>query len=275
MADVLYTIIPSANGAQHSTHPLGDFDANQQPPQIAVPVNQYWYGDSQINGRGYGSLTTSNVTAFRAFWSNFFSSSVNTSIPTGGVGGRGLQATINALLSVWNQQGSGIRPGPEWVHFVETGDQNQDGQRTATDYANTVEWAIRAIRAKSPNCLISTETPFSFGREGEQWRDWTTYKTAMLERIALLNTEGFNVRVVDNDGYINALEGIIPANQIWYPAGHTYAYHFTDVGNLMTAVGIWWTLGYDISQLNFASILAQGFVTQTHVDAILQVINNQ
>lgn len=280
MADTIYNIRASADGNQHSRHPAGDFvqgggggggGAGTQPPLVVLPQNRFWYGDSQIRGRANG-LTTSNRSAFIALWDATTTAPQTNSYD--GSGGRGLQDTFLALQGAWGTS-STPRPGPEWVHFVETGGQDEPGQATPAEWGDTLEWGVRWIRAKSPNCIISTETQFSFGREGEAGRDWTNYKTELYARAQKLRNDGITVHVVDNDGRIKALQSKLGAPAVWYQPGDPLnrQYHFTDVGNLMTAMAIFWQFGYSVNDLDLSPILAEGYVTLAQANACFDVLN--
>lgn len=281
MADTIYNIRASADGNQYSINPAGNYvpgagggGGGSQPPMVVLPTNRFWYGDSQISGRANG-LTRSNREAFMALWAATTTEPQNNSFS--GIGGRSLLGTFQALQGAWGTS-STVRPGPEWLHFVETGSQNPNdapGQATAAEWGNTFDSFVRWVRAKSPNCIISTETQFSFGREGEIYRDWTPYRTELYNRAQALKNDGITVHVVDNDGRIKALQSKLGAAAVWYQPGDPLnrQYHFTDVGNLMTAIAIFWQLGYSVMDLDFSTILAEGNVTLSQLNACLDVIN--
>lgn len=249
-----------------------------QPTLVPLHATQWWVGDSQVTGAATG-LCKNNRDAVAALWPSFY----NTTIAATSVaqGGRGLMDNTKAntndfghyhdIRSKWGTSVT-TRPGPEWLHLVETGDQDLTGQRTATEYGDSIELFFRWVHSKSPNCLMSTETPFSFGREGEIWRDWEPYNTELKMRINRMAAEGIIVHLIEVNERVKALSNILGATTVWYPPSALEKYHFTAVGNLLTAVSTYYDLGHDINQINFALILAEGIINQTQIDAILQVV---
>lgn len=245
-----------------------------QPARVELPADQYWLGDSQITGRAAG-LAQSNQTAFHALWESFHDQSWNTSITPMAKGGRGLQGHMEALQALWGRDAE-PRPGPEWVHIVESGDQNEPGQQTPRQYGDTLVTFMRWLKRASPDAIVSVETPFSFGRESvlfDEGRDWTAHRTELLARVETLKKEGIRVHVVDTDHRIRALERKLGPEAVWYQPGTPAQYHFTEVGNLMTALTIYWHLGYDVNAINFQPILDEGMITQSQIDACLSVLN--
>lgn len=279
MANVTFSIRVSPNGKQHASHPAGDFGVTtggggggggtppQQPSIVILPQNRFWLGDSQIRGRANG-LTVSNGSAFAALWTSTMSDpQTNT---TWGIGGRSLLGHLAYIQSQWGTS-TVQRPGPEWVHWVETGEQNLDGQRTPAEYQTSVLTLCRWLKQKSPNCLISCETPFSFGRESEAYRNWSAYVPALYAARDILASEDITLHVVDNNGRILALCQKLGNPAVYYVPPDPRQYHFTDVGNLMTAMAIYWQLGYSVEDLDITPILNEGYVSLAQYTACLDV----
>jgi len=241
------------------------------PPFVSLPANRYFLGDSQVSGHGVGNLTTNNWTAFNSMYITL-GLGVTPNNTFNGVGGRGLYDTRLYHYGLWGASGA-PRSGPEWVHFVETGGQDEPGQLTATQFGDTFEAYCRWIKLRSPNCIISTETPFSFGREAEPGRDWTLYGVEQAERIDILALDGIQVYLVDNNAGILALQNKLTPAQVWYQDGHPSEFHFTDLGNIMTGLLMLKTFGHDIYSVDFTAILAQGNVTQSQIDKCYEVLN--
>lgn len=138
-----------------------------------------------------------------------------------------------------------------WFHIQESGNQNLDGQRTASEWGDTFDTFMNLLHTDWPSALITYETAFSFGREGESYRNWTTYNTELYSRVAGL---GFTVHVVDTDSYIKAADTAIGASYVWFQAGETNEYHYKGLGNFIVALAIFKTLGYNVNALDHSNI---------------------
>lgn len=250
-----------------------------QPTLVTLHPTQWWVGDSQVTGAATG-LCANNRSSVAALWPSYYNSTIVATSPA--QGGRGLMDNTKANTSDFGHYhdirarwGTTLvtRPGPEWLHMVETGDQDLTGQRTATEYGDSIETFFRWIYSKSPNCLMSTETPFSFGREAEAYRNWEPYCTELKLRINKMAAEGIIVHLVEVNERVKALSIALGAATVWYQGGTQKQYHFTEVGNLLTAVATYYDLGHDINQLDFAPIIAEGIITQNQINAILQLFN--
>ena len=236
-------------------------------PFVSLPTLRWFFGDSQINGHGAGSLTVNNWIAFNTMY-NTLSLGVTPDNRDFGQGGRGLLGHRTAHEGQWGATGA-LRTTPEWVHWVETGGQDEPGQTTLTDFGNTLESYMRWIASRSQNVIISTETQFSFGRESESGRDWWPHIQVLRDKAYILSLEGINLRIVENNAYILALQNRLGPSTVWYQAGHPSEFHFTDVGNVMTGLGMLYTFGHNVEAINFDSIIAQGYVTSAHITACL------
>lgn len=240
-----------------------------QPSQITLPNSRLWVGDSQLLGAAPGTLTHNSVVAFNALWGTL--TGVSHSDTISAVGGKGLADHRIRHEAIWGATGA-PRSGPEWVHFVETGGQDEVGQFTPTQYGDTLESYVRWINTRSPNCLKSTETPTSYGRFGVAYRDWTLYAAELLHRVSVLAADGITLHVVDTNSYVLNLEEKLGYGNVWYLPPADEQYHFKDIGNLMIAIGKLWTFGYDLSLVNFSAILSEGIITQPQIDACLDVV---
>lgn len=204
-------------------------------------------GDSQTGGRASGEVV-SHVTAFRAIWDRSFPALANESAYVNGESGRRLQATADHYAA------RSERADRTWVHFQESGGQDGGGQNTAAEFGVTWEAFVRRIRAESPDAVISTETAFSFGREGIPGRNWDSYNAILREKAALLAQQGITVVVAEVDRNIKALGANIGAQNVWFQSLEPNAYHYKGVGNLMVALTIFDALGYDVNTLDLSGI---------------------
>ena len=205
-----------------------------------------FWGDSQTDGRAPAeSLCSSSPEAIESVWDG----TSPTSTYDSGAGGRSLLGTATAYGSY------GSKSGLTWVHFQESGDQNETGQTTSAEFVATFEAFVRDIDADSPSAIISCETAFSFGREAEAHRNWDTYNTALLAKVSELAADGIPVIVADVDTKIKALQTALGDNSlVWYQTGDANAYHYTALGNMMVALTVWDALGYDVATLDLTGI---------------------
>jgi len=233
---------------------------------VSLPAQRYFIGDSQITGHGVGSLTVNNWTAFNTMYMTL-GLGVTPTNSDYGQGGRGLAGHRTAHEGVWGASGA-TRTTPEWVHWVETGGQDEAGQTSATEFGTTLESYMRWIASRSSNVIISTETQFSFGREAEFQRNWWPYLDKLREVQGILADDGIELRIVENNAYILALQNRLGPENVWYPSSDVgHAYHFKDVGNVMTGMGMLHEFGHNVEAVNFDSIIAQGYVTAAQIDA--------
>lgn len=241
------------------------------PAFVALPSLRWFFGDSQITGWGVGTLTKNNWQAFNSMYITL-GLGVTPDNRDYGVGGRGLYGTRLAHEALWGSSGA-TRTVPEWVHICESGGQDEPGQLTAVQFGDTFEAYIRWIKSRSPNCIISSETAFSFGREATPGRNWYLYNSEQVERINLLAAEGITVYQVDTNAAILNLQSKLTPAQVWYQAGDTGEYHYKDLGNLMTGLVMLKALGHNVYGIDFTSILEQGHITQYQIDKCFEVIN--
>jgi hypothetical protein len=188
----------------------------------------------------------SPIVAFNHIWSE---NELTPSSPTQTVSGVGGRTLAEAAAQY---QSTSIATTP-WVHTQESGGQGT-GQTTASEFGDTFEAFIAEIHSDWPDAIVTYETAFSFGREGEAGRNWGPYNEEMLARVATLESNGMSVIIVDTDKYIKLLQAALTPADVWYQAGQTNAYHYTALGNFMIAMLMLRTLGYVVSELTHASI---------------------
>lgn len=227
------------------------------PAYSAVDVGDDWgfYGDSQTDDEAADSprwITMIAPDSVSSYWNGGLSASALTY----GID-RYEAYTDNGDLT--------------WVHFQESGNQNYTSQNTASAFGDTFDDAVESIETNSPNAIISYETAFSFGREAESYRDWTTYNTELRDRIDDFEAAGTTVILVETDANIKALQTeISDAGEVWCQSDEGCAYHYKDLGNLMVALSVWSALGYTESDLDLTDSEITA-LDSDHVDAALAI----
>lgn len=248
----------------------------------AAAIGLLWMicGDSQTEGRVPGDGTSDNPgTAFRHIYNENFGTNVTTFTNLGQGG-----SSLNETTGRYNL--SSARTNRTWVHSQESGAQDGDSgsQNTAAKFKAVFKTHIRAIFANTPGAVISYETPFSFGREGEGEgvRNWNlTYEIALREAIEeLLREEGIRVYLAEVRRNIEALQAyneggidLTGADVVWYdnaePNSAIWA-HYTALGNFMVALSMFVGLGHDPTDFTFTSITD---VTADEKTACLAIIS--
>ncbi|HLP42571.1 MAG TPA: SGNH/GDSL hydrolase family protein [Fibrobacteria bacterium] len=213
-------------------------------------------GDSQTAGRAVGSASSPGI-AFRTLYAANFGKTPDLWVK--GISGQPLSQT----LSVYN--GYADKTSATWVHFQESGDQNGEGERNATDFGATFESMVRGIRTGSPRALISTETAYSFQRESQAFRDWTAYNEVLRAKVADFAKAGTRIYVAEVDRNIKDLVAKLGFSTVILPDGG----HYAAVGNLMVALSYFDALGYDVAKLNLAAIPE---VSAAHKAACVEII---
>lgn len=221
----------------------------QVPPSIITPPSRWIrLGDSQTGGRATETPTAvSPIVALDNLWAENGFSPASPSTTTSGVSGRSLAGTRTSY------EGMMITSTP-WVHVQESGNQDLDGQRTAADFGATFQAFMEKIHTDWPDALITYETAFSFGREADAYRNWTSYNTELLARVATLASAGITVHVVDTDAHVKALQSILTPAAVWYQSGETNAYHYTGIGNFLIAMAMLQALGHNVATIAHTSI---------------------
>ena len=210
---------------------------------ITIPNRWGHYGDSQTGGR---ATETNAVNPYQAFLSMYVASghTTPTSAIVDGVSG-------NSLAQHQARYEADTFLSTPWFHVQESGNQNLDGQRTASEWGDTFDTFMNLLHTDWPSALITYETAFSFGREGEAYRNWTSYNTELYTRVAGL---GFTVHVVDTDTYIKAADNVFGASNVWFQTGDAKAYHYKGLGNFIVALAIFDTLGYNVAALDHSGV---------------------
>jgi len=232
---------------------LSNLYVNAQNP---VDIGEQWIflGDSETGGRANEPKAESQVIAFNNIWNQTFSVSLSP-LKTNGVSGRSLQGTYDYYLSMTNGGDATL------VHFQESGSQNST-QDTPSKFVANFDAMVRNIAAVSPNAVISTETAYSFEMPIGGNRDWTQHNIQMRAKIAELANERIIVHLAEVDKYIKELVaqkrvqlGQDAGQQIvWGDTDNSIARHYTGLGNLMIALGMFDALGYDVNTLDLSDI---------------------
>lgn len=214
------------------------------PQAYAADVGTVWgmWGDSQTDGRAYGFTCVSSPDCIKAIFNPA------ASLYKDGDGGMPLSN------SATNYEAYAGKAGLSWVHIQESGDQNEAGQQTTADFKTTFHNLMTNVRTDSLNAVISYETAYSFGREAEAYRNWDSYNVALREEVGVLATEGITIVVADVDATIKSLVTALGAREVWYQTDEANPYHYKAVGNLMVAVTVLGSLGYDVDTLNMSGI---------------------
>lgn len=241
------------------------------PPQpesptspVALGDRAFTLGDSQMDGRATEASAKGSMHAFSSIWNSTYTAF--TSFTINGAGGESLDETRGRYNA------SGSRLTATWVHFQESGNQDQDGQRTVEEFGATVDAFVEDILLNTSTTVISTETAFSFGRT-ISYRVWNDYNNVLKERAAYWATQGVTIYVGEVDRNIQALqsrEGVTPAD-VWYqdPDARGPAYHYTELGNLMVALSIFKALGYDVTALDLSGITTVNTTMKNHCLAVI------
>lgn len=214
---------------------------------ITLPSRWGSYGDSQTGGRATETSSTYPMKCFRTLWdSSGYTSPVQQ--VNNGVGGRSL---ANSRIAY---QGDTYASTP-WIHVQESGDQNNDGQRTASEWGATFQAFMEEIAADHPGAIISYETAYSFSdaRKAQPYRNWDTYNTELRSRVATLAGNGITVHIVETEYYILLAVGSLTYDVVCFPDGESNAYHYQGIGNFVIALAIFKALGYDVTTLDQSS----------------------
>ncbi len=203
-----------------------------------------FYGDSETDGRATEtpSLISQNAAFLTIYAGNFDTTGLN--FFKHGVGGESLQQS----RARYNDNSN--HPNATWVHFQESGNQDLDGERTASEFASSFESFVREIATQSPNAIISTETAYSFERESTSYRDWSGHNSAMKQKIAELQGDGINVYVAEVDSAIKVLVSNLGFDNVMTSDGG----HFQGNGNFLVALMMFKSLGYNLSSMSFDHI---------------------
>lgn len=240
----------------------------------SVDIGNLWmfFGDSQTDGRSNEPSAKSHVTAFTNIWNQTFT--VSESPFVNGVSGRILEATRDYYLSRIDRNLATL------VHFQESGSQ-KTSQDTAQKFVQIFESMVRSIVSDSPNAIISTETAYSFEAESEPNRDWTQYNIQMISKISELQAEGIAVYLAQVDRNIKELVirkraelGTKDGQEVvWGDTDNVIGRHYTGLGNLMVALSIYDSLGYDVNLLDL-SVIPENEISSHDKQLCIEIINS-
>ena len=269
----MVAIVAATSSAQgyNDNGDLVSYNTSTPTTPVVVPSSVYIFGDSQTSGRA-GGATNSPADVLSLIWS---ASSLTPSVTINdyGVGGRSLAGTASSFDSV-------SPANPSWIHFQESGNQAHTGQTTPAEFGTTFETFVTNIDTtlSNANTVISTETAFSFGREGSANRNWDAYNTQLLNSVATLASSGITVYVANVDANIKALgvhSDVTGAGDVWFQNGEANAYHYTSLGNLMVALSMLDALRYDVDSLDLSTVPNEGNITSLRKTACLDIIKGR
>jgi hypothetical protein len=237
---------------------------SEPPAPIVPPAYWGWYGDSHTAGRE-PELTAKNPrTCFRTIWEATLTppTAVDTHYQTG-VSGRRLQATLTYLLGR-------THAGTPWIQIQESGDQNNDGQRTASEWGDTFQQGWIDIEAQWPGCFKTYETAHSFSpaRKAEPYRNWDAYNVELRSRVQTLAGLGITVRLIETEYYIDLLIAQLGYDAVAFPDAHADAYHFQGIGNFCIALATFKALNYDVTTLDHSGVILDASHKATAVSVV-------
>lgn len=230
-------------------------------------------GDS--HNFGYGSSTC--LTPFHAFcriWqtkvlpgpTNPYTNIRTGSVYQNGESGRSLGSTYQHY-SGWSG-----RTNRTFLCFQESGDQAEDGQRTAAQFGSTWDGFVDAIGSNTGSCTILYETAYNFGRDATANRNWATYNDLLRERIAARNLPN-RIFLCETDRDIKLLGSAIGTNNVYWQSAEANPYHFKSVGNLQIALGYFKAMRYNNITLADLADIGTGVVSEAWQQVCLDIYN--
>lgn len=221
-----------------------------------LPLGNVWrfFGDSQTAGAAEESSVRSHAVALRNVWQGSFGQPWPT-VSIHGIGGCSLAQSTERYASLTQDE----KLATTFIHFQESGNQQIDGQRTAAEFVATFETFVRTVAQGSPNAIISYETAYSFQREALAGRNWNPYNVALRDKIIALRDQGFVIHLTDTDVKEKELVAALGFSAVIKEDGG----HYRGNGNLLIALSILSTFGYDVAALNL-SLIPDGQVTPAH-----------
>jgi hypothetical protein len=244
---------------------LGVFRSSSPAPASPPNIGDKWLFEGDSHNFGYGDRDGTGAVvydptcktpahAFCRIWqtlglsgptnpySNFSTVNESAAVYQNGFSGRSLLGTLGEYNATTG------RTDRTFVHFQESGSQENDGQRTASEFGDTWDDFVDAIFANTPNAIILTETAFNFRRgppyNSDPGRDWTDYNVELRARIAARSLPN-QIFLCETDRDIKLLETAIGHENVWFHSGESNPYHYKAVGNLMIALGYFKALRYD------------------------------
>lgn len=234
-------------------------DPPVDPPSLLLTRGAF--GDSQTAGRATETNAENPINAFETMWAD--SGYESTTLTRQGVSGRSLANTMAYCL------GRTFSRTP-WIHMQESGSQNSDGQRTASEFGDTFENGIININNRWPGTVFSYETAYSFSdaRKAQAFRNWDDYNTELRARVVNLQRQGITVTIVESEQYIEQLVAQIGYDVVCYADDIPNAYHYRGPGNFIIALAMYKSFGYDVMTLNHSNIA----VNAAHKSAALAIV---
>lgn len=228
--------------------------ATSNPPPSPLTIPRYWghYGDSQTAGREAEATAKNPKECFKRMWEAEGFSSIlgNDTSTNAGVSGRSLAGTLTYL------QGRPAFAGTAWIHIQESGDQNNDGQRTASEWGATFQQGWIDVETKHPGCFKSYETAHSFSpaRKAQAYRNWDAYNTELRSRVTTLAGLGIDVKIVETEYYIDFMIAALGYDTVCFPDSDINAYHYQGIGNFTIALAMFKRFNYDVTTLDHSTI---------------------
>ncbi len=281
---------------------LGVFRSSQAP----APLDRggFWgsLGDSQTGGRWTGAAKSPEHADYR-IWQTMRASGKVTggmatpynTITSGSnpyVSGRSGESLAEHLAH-YNSVSVPTKSVKTWWHFQESGNQDQDGQRSASEFGDTFDDFVTAIRAGSPSARISTEDAFSFDRgnphtagggqgsyTNENYRAWglsnSGYNAELRTRVAAwaaLETPVI-IPIAEVVRDIGLLQTAIGKSAVWFCVfNETNFAHFKGPGNLMIALSRYKAHGYHDIDIDDLADISTDDCSLAHKEACLEVYN--
>lgn len=233
------------------------------PARAPLPLGGVWrfFGDSQTAGAAEESSARSHAVALRNVWQGSFGQPWP-AVTIHGLGGCSLAQSTERYATLTQAE----KLATTFIHFQESGNQQIDGQRTAAEFVATFETFVRTVAQGSPSAIISYETAYSFQREALAGRNWNPYNLALRDKINALRNQGFAIHLTDTDAKAKELVAALGFSAVIKDDGG----HYRGNGNLLIALSILSTLGYDVAALNL-SLIPDDQVTPAHKQLCLSI----
>lgn len=219
------------------------------PSPMTIPAYWGWYGDSHTAGREPEVTANKPQTCFKIMWEASYTPATIDTHYLNGQSGRSLANTLLRCLSR-------THAGTPWIHMQESGDQNNDGQRTASEFGETFQQGWEDVYALWPDGFFSYETAHSFSpaRKATAYRNWDTYNVELRSRITTLAGLGITVHLVETEYYIDLAIAEFGYDTVCFPDTDPNAYHFQGLGNFIIALAQFKAYNYNVSALDHSGI---------------------
>ena len=241
---------------------------HQATSPVTLPASWFAYGDSQTGGRASETNAESPMVAFERI---YIDSGYGT--PTSDFSGLSGN-TLGNMQDTYN--GDVPHTNPAWLHFQDSGSQ-KGATDTQTLFGDTLDTFVNTAFAELTDSatVISTETAFSFGREAEAGRNWDGYNDELRTRLTAQHLVGNTVYIAETDAHIKSLQNQVTPAEVWFQVGESNAYHYKGLGNLMIALAMFESLGYDVDTLNLSGIPEGGTITNARKQICLDIIKGR